>query len=76
MIYIILIYEFLLNIFKIQRYEKFRTNRWKILIQIFVNYENVFFFNMRIVSNSIFWIVYLEQLNQQYYKETVFLFIV
>lgn len=54
-----LFYQLVLNTLNKRSYKNFRTNSWKIIVQIFVNYENLFYFFIVPISNNIFWILYL-----------------
>ena len=69
-----LMHQLILNIRKIKRYQYFRTNKWKIVLQIMDNYENFFFYDMCFISNIIFWLVYFYHFHQyhQYYIVSYF----
>jgi hypothetical protein len=66
-----LFYEILLNISGISRYENFRTSLWKLTIQLFINYENFFFYFLCAFSNNLLWLLYVDVLETIYYEEIV-----
>ncbi|CAF2135366.1 unnamed protein product [Rotaria magnacalcarata] len=63
-----LFHQLLLNLLKIKNYENFQINSWKIFVQIINNYENLFFYFLTLLFNSIFWIFHLYLFNHHSYN--------